>query len=149
MRRRRSHNRRVAELRRLPALAHVPARRLARLAPLFDEVEFAAGDVLVREGAPGFDTFLILRGRAELSVAGAPVAVLEPGDLAGELALVDAHPRAATVTALTPVSALVAGAAAFPTLVADPAFARAVLASYARRLHHAGHHLAGTHAEPA
>ncbi len=134
---------RIDRLRTVPALSHAPGRRLARLAPMFDEIDFGPGDVLVAEDQPGFETFVILAGTATLSVRGTAVGTLGPGDLAGELALVDAHPRAATVTARTPLRALVTGPAAFPTLVADPVFARAVLASYARRMHLAGHSVSG------
>ena len=55
--------------------------------------------------------FIIATGRAEVQIAKEPgqfipVAKLGPGELIGELALIDAQPRSAQVTALSKLDAL-------------------------------------------
>jgi SAM-dependent methyltransferase len=65
-----------------------------------------AGSVLVAEGDPGTDAFVILSGKAAVSRHGDEVAVLGPGEIFGEMAAVSAGVRTATVTAATPVELL-------------------------------------------
>lgn len=73
---------------------------------------------LFREGEPGDHVVAIVAGRVKVSVqtrSGREIllAVKEPGDLVGELSVIDGRPRSATATALEPVDALVVTAPAF------------------------------------
>ena len=77
---------------------------------------------LFREGEPGNHVVAILSGRVKVSVltrSGREIllAVKEPGDLVGELSVIDGRPRSATATALDPVEALVVPAPAFTDFV--------------------------------
>jgi CRP/FNR family transcriptional regulator, cyclic AMP receptor protein len=77
---------------------------------------------LFREGEPGNHVLAILRGRVKVSVqtrSGREIllAVKEPGDLVGELSVIDGRPRSATATALDAVEALVVPAPAFTEFV--------------------------------
>jgi len=49
------------------------------------------------------------------------LAILEAGDIVGEMSLMDGEPRSATVTALTDVRALVASRLDFHEFVEEPA----------------------------
>ncbi len=96
--------REIAEqLARVPMFSACSARERALIARAAKEVTHPAGAVIAREGEPGVGMFLILEGRAEVSIGGRRRRTLSPGDSFGEIALLDGGPRTATVTALTPV----------------------------------------------
>lgn len=95
-------------LRTIPALAGCPTRRLRKMASLMDVVTLPAGAVLTTEGAFESQVFLLVEGAVAVTVGGDPVAELGPGEVVGELAVLDRHRRrTATTTARTPVTALV------------------------------------------
>lgn len=76
------------------------------------------GAVIVAEGDLGDRLFIIEDGEAEVSTPGAreavSLAVLEPGDMFGEIALLSPNRRReATVTAVTPVMTLSVPGAVF------------------------------------
>lgn len=65
--------------------------------------ELQSGDVLIHEGAPCDQLFLILDGGLEVSVAALSsqaIALLATGEVVGEMAFIDGQPPSATVTAL-------------------------------------------------
>ena len=82
-------------------------KELAQVAALATEVEIPEGKVLAREGSPGREFYVILEGKAQVSIDGSEVATLGPGDFCGEMALLDLGPRVATVTASTPMEVAV------------------------------------------
>jgi CRP-like cAMP-binding protein len=74
---------------------------------------FEEGARLMTEGEPG-DTYVILdRGRVAISVANVALGEEGPGAGLGEIALLRAGPRTATVTALEPVEAWVIDCSTF------------------------------------
>jgi CRP/FNR family transcriptional regulator, cyclic AMP receptor protein len=83
---------------------------------------FRARQRLFREDEPGDHVLAIRSGRVKVSVqtrSGREIllAVKEPGDLVGELSVIDGRPRSATATALEPVDALVVPASAFAEFI--------------------------------
>jgi len=60
---------------------------------------FQAGDVILREGEPGVDAFVLLSGRGEVLVHDERLGSVGPGELFGELACLGTGIRAATVRA--------------------------------------------------
>jgi CRP/FNR family cyclic AMP-dependent transcriptional regulator len=83
---------------------------------------FRARQRIFREGEPGDHVIAVLSGRVKVSVqtqSGREIllAVKEPGDLVGELSVIDGRPRSATAIALEPVDALVVNAPAFAEFV--------------------------------
>lgn len=83
---------------------------------------FRARQRLFREGEPGDHVLAIRSGRVKVSVqtrSGREIllAVKEPGDLVGELSVIDGRPRSATAVALEPVDALLVPAPAFAEFV--------------------------------
>ncbi|MEQ8234581.1 MAG: cyclic nucleotide-binding domain-containing protein [Gammaproteobacteria bacterium] len=64
-----------------------------------DITEVADGEVIFREGERGDAMYVVVAGSVTLSVRGIEIGHLEPGELFGEMALIDAEPRSATATA--------------------------------------------------
>jgi CRP-like cAMP-binding protein len=66
---------------------------------------FAAGDAIFQEGAPAREAFLLQEGRVRLlkrvAMSDRSLAVVKPGDLFGEGALLDNTPYGSTAVALT------------------------------------------------
>jgi flavin-dependent dehydrogenase/CRP-like cAMP-binding protein len=89
-----------------PHLATLPQLGRAALGHAFEEVDFADGDVFMRQGELGDSVLLVLDGTVAVSTdAAGQVNTLGPGALVGLVALVDFEPRSATVTASGPVRA--------------------------------------------
>ena len=89
---------------RLARLAEPGLGRLA--ARLAQEVRFAPGDVLYREGDPPRDFYSFLRGDIEVASHAAPPWILHNQTGVGLLDVLADHPRYATVTAVTHVRAM-------------------------------------------
>jgi cAMP-dependent protein kinase regulator len=105
-------------------------RELAEFRPL------DPGSVILSQGGPGDEFFVLGSGEAAVERDGVAVARLEPGDFFGELALFDDAPRNATVTADSGVTVLALSRDSFRTLLSDlPGFRDAVLVGMAGRVH--------------
>ncbi len=91
--------------------------------PLFSRFgrEFAAGDVLFREGDPGEQMYVIQSGTVRITknVAGADrvIAILGPGEFLGELAILNDKPRVATATVVADMRCLVIEAKTLESMV--------------------------------
>jgi CRP/FNR family cyclic AMP-dependent transcriptional regulator len=73
--------------------------------------------VLCREGHIGRQAFVILDGEAAVDISGTRVGTLGPGNVVGEMALIDHGPRSATVTALSPMTVLTLSVHEFRSLI--------------------------------
>jgi CRP/FNR family cyclic AMP-dependent transcriptional regulator len=95
---------------RVPLFTDLGRRELHRLAATCVERDYPAGSVLVRQGQPGAGLFIIVSGQARVGREEEggirELAVLGPGDVFGEMALLDDLPRSASVMAAEPVRAL-------------------------------------------
>lgn len=91
----------VGDLGAIPLLADLDERELEVLAAGADRVDVDAGEELTREGEFGHAVFAIVAGTAEVTVDGAIVRRLGPGDVFGEIAVMASGRRTATVTATT------------------------------------------------
>ena len=110
-------------------------RELARIASLVDEVDAPKGKVIVREGEPGRECFVIADGRARATIRGKGSVGLGQGSFFGEMSLLDQGPRSATVTAETDMHLLVLGSREFSSLVNEvPTVAVRMLRGLAERL---------------
>src|SRR6266542_464242 len=110
-------------------------KEIDQIASLATEVDIPEGKVLAREGTPGREFYVILDGKAAVSIGGNEVAALGPGDFFGEMALLDQGPRVATVIATTPMEVAVLDPREFSTLIEEqPGVARKILKVLAQRL---------------
>jgi CRP-like cAMP-binding protein len=80
---------------------------LADLADHLDELEFNAGDTILQTGEVGHLLYLLTRGQVRVSLNNVILAELASGTIFGEMALFDAQPRSASVTAVQPSHCLV------------------------------------------
>ena len=90
-----------------PAFAGLDDRALADVVGSCDEEIFAAGSRILTEGLQGQETFLILEGVAWVVVDADAVVTLGPGELFGEMAVLDGGTRTASVIARTRLRCLV------------------------------------------
>ena len=91
----------IALLRSLPLFAELPAPAIEGLAAALRPVELAAGDTLIRQGDPGDAYFAIAAGELDARQDGQWRGRYGRGDGVGEIALLRAVPRTATVVAYT------------------------------------------------
>jgi CRP-like cAMP-binding protein len=108
---------------------------LRKIRSSLDEIEVPKGKVLVEEGRIGLEFFLIVAGKASVTRNDKKVATLGPGDHFGEMALLDRHPRSASVVSETDMDLLVLSQRQFNGLLNTvPTIARKMLAAMANRL---------------
>ena len=99
-------------LRRFELFAGARDAELERIGSLLTEVRLPAGSVVLQQDRHDLQFLVITEGTARVvreSVDGVDeLALVGPGDVVGELALLDRVPRTASVVAVTPLVAYVA-----------------------------------------
>jgi CRP/FNR family transcriptional regulator, cyclic AMP receptor protein len=98
----------VEILRRSVVLRSLPSEELAQLAAMMSRHAYRRGEAIFHQGDPGVALHLISDGHVKVVLWGETgdeviLTVLGPGELVGEMALLDGEPRSATVVALEPV----------------------------------------------
>jgi CRP-like cAMP-binding protein len=126
---------RVQQLARVSTFAACSRPQLELIARLSDEVHIPEGHTLTREGRTGRECFVLLDGEAIVTIGDQAMAVVGSGDIVGEMAVLEHEPRVATVTAWSPVRALVFTTQEFDSVLDHvPAVAMRVMQSLAQRL---------------
>jgi MFS family permease len=100
---------RLALLRALDLFAAASNNTLERLAVALDPVEFPAGATVLREGDPADALYVIVDGEVSASARGEGeteqfLRTVGAGGYVGEIGLLTAGPRTATVTAVSPLT---------------------------------------------
>jgi CRP/FNR family cyclic AMP-dependent transcriptional regulator len=107
-----------------------------------------AGDTIFREGDAGRFTYVLLDGIADVRVGDTVVEEARAGALLGEMAIVDASVRSATVVAVTDCQLVPIDARQFDLLVREtPEFARHVILVITERLRRMNERLRQTSGE--
>lgn len=131
----------VRVLERTQLFNGVDPTALEKIANALTLHEAAAGDDIVVQGEAGDSLYIILRGKAQVSVTddelgvAQPVAQLGSFESFGEMALLLDEPRSATVTAIDAVTSLVLDRGTFDKIVMRlPQVGIAIARNLARRL---------------
>ena len=128
-------NQKVELIKKVPLVAHLSKRQLEQIAQIADEIDLREGKEMTRQGSRGREFFVLLEGDADVTKDGRRINRMGAGDFFGEIALVSDTPRTATVTATSPVRALVITDRSFKRLMSDtPEIQAKVLSALADRL---------------
>tara|TARA_R110002072_G_scaffold178580_1_gene334611 strand:- start:18244 stop:20679 length:2436 start_codon:yes stop_codon:yes gene_type:complete len=104
----------------------IPMANIHQLFSLLEEVEFSAGDIVIKQGDPGDHYYIVSEGRCAVSRKPSPksndvkLAELKTGDSFGEEALISESTRNATVTMITDGTLMKLGKDTFVELVKKP-----------------------------
>lgn len=128
----------IEHLSHVPLLEGSTRRQLRAVARIAEVREVPPGTVLTRVGEPGDEFFLLLDGRVVVDVTARKRVKLGPGEVFGEMSLLDGGPRSATITADTGVRLLVIRRRDFALLLTKvPDLTRHLLVVLSRRLRQA------------
>jgi CRP/FNR family transcriptional regulator, cyclic AMP receptor protein len=120
---------------KVPMFAHIPEKERKQLAGSFKERTFPAGKVISEAGREGVGFFIIESGTASVIVGGKLRRTLGSGDFFGEMALIEAWIRTATVTADSDLHCYGLTAWDFrPMVQSHPDVAWSLLVTMARRV---------------
>ena|SRR5919197_3489952 len=129
------HDAKIDLLKTVPLFAGCSKQELRRIASIADEVDLKEGTKLTRQGERGREFFVLLDGTVAVERSGRSRGTRKAGDFIGEIALLTQSPRTATVTAKTPVRALVVTGRDFRGLLREaPEIQTKVLQALAERL---------------
>jgi CRP/FNR family cyclic AMP-dependent transcriptional regulator len=124
----------------MPMFEDVEPEHLAAVAAVASAKTCQRGETVVREGDAGDSVFAIRQGTLKVSIAEGggrvtALGIMGPGEIFGELSLLDGCPRSATVIALTRAKLVVIERQSFWKLLeSSPRAGISVLAVLARRL---------------
>jgi CRP/FNR family cyclic AMP-dependent transcriptional regulator len=141
----------LTSLAAIPFFGGLEPEALERLAASMRTRRFRRGEVIFHIGDPGDALFVIVSGEVKISLPSetgdeAILATLRPGDVFGELALLDGAPRSASASALTPTETVVLPRDRFRELIATETGVRdALLASIAGELRRLTTHVEELH----
>lgn len=112
---------------------------LLRLDKLFSQAKvidhFEAGDVVFAERSPGSFMYVVLEGTIDIFVGEKLIDISGPGDLVGEMALIDANERSASAVARTEARLARVDETEFLSMVSDtPFFALHVMRVLVQRM---------------
>ena len=124
---------------------------LATIVPMLRQRRYRAGETIFHEGDPGDAMHVIASGRAKISIESlegdeAILVTLGPGEVFGELVLLDGAPRSAAAIAVEPTVTYILGSPDFGPLIAgNDAFRSAVLRNLAQELRRLTVHVSELH----
>jgi flavin reductase (DIM6/NTAB) family NADH-FMN oxidoreductase RutF len=118
-----------------PVFGALPPDQLERLLAAGKERAYEAGETIVRTAEPGSELYVVLEGRVRIDRGGRTLATFGPGDIVGEVAVLDGRPRSADIVAEDRVRCLTVSRGALRAAVeAEPQVAWELLGVMASRL---------------
>jgi CRP-like cAMP-binding protein/ATP/ADP translocase len=91
---------RVILLKALSIFSETPERVLVEVASILEEIEVKAGQSIFKKGDMGDCMYILISGQVRVHDGDQALRDLGPGDIFGELSVLDPEPRSASVTAL-------------------------------------------------
>lgn len=132
----------IDALRQVPGFAALPTKDLETLARYTMEAGRPAGTVLVEQGHIGLQMMYLRSGRAVAQRDGREIAELGPGDVVGEMAMIDGKPSSATVTLTEDAVLLVMSVDEFNHAMSEvPGLPSSLLRTLTARLRSADHRI--------
>lgn len=131
----------------IPLFAGLAPAELARLTCLLQARQLPAGAHLILEDTQGETTFIIVRGAVKIEVVSMDgteviLAILGPGEIVGEMSVVDSLERSASVVTIEPTTLYTIDRKAFwCCLQSMPALTYNVARTLSRRLRDANAHI--------
>ncbi|TVQ26238.1 MAG: hypothetical protein EA383_05945 [Spirochaetaceae bacterium] len=126
---------RVLALKTADMFAGIPDAVLAHIASIMEEIDVPAQDEFIHKGEIGRCMYIIREGLVAVHDADRTFAKLGPGEVVGEMAVLDPQPRSASATAVEDTVLLRLDKDPFDSVMADhPALAQGVIAVLCRRL---------------
>ena len=127
------------ELRQIPLFADLSEEDLERLYRMAETVSIPTGQLVLREGDPGDSLYVVLEGELEVTKCQGSqdvlLALYDPGQFFGEMALLEQAPRSASVRTVQESRLLVISQAAFQSLLScSPAAPLRILHTVTSRL---------------
>lgn len=125
----------VGDLGRLALFVDLPKEELEAIARSSDEVSFAEGEWIIRQGDPHSAVYVMVEGEVAVVIDDEDRRVLSKGSFFGEVSVLLEEPASASIVTRTPVSCLVVpGAEVKAFLLAHPLVTYRILKAEARRL---------------
>jgi serine/threonine protein phosphatase PrpC len=91
--------RKIEVLKQMPLFRHLTYKEIIRVLNVTEVREYTPNQEIIKEGTPGEEMFILLRGKIRLHKNGAFITHLLAGSHMGEMALVDRGPRSVSATA--------------------------------------------------
>jgi CRP/FNR family transcriptional regulator, cyclic AMP receptor protein len=125
----------VLFLKSIDLFSQIPGEDLAAVAQIASEDTRDPGDEIFSEGESGDALYLVIDGRVRVHKVDRVIAELGERECFGEMALLDAAPRSASVTSITPTTLLKIAREDFQEIMAEkPEIAQGVIKVLTRRL---------------
>jgi CRP/FNR family cyclic AMP-dependent transcriptional regulator len=125
----------------IPLLAGLDGRVRKRLVAVGKQRKYDADEAIIEEDQVGTALYIILSGSVRVERGGTEIARLGSGDFFGELALIEQHPRSATVIANEVTECLLFPAWEFTALLSEhPEIAVPIMRALIDRIHRREHH---------
>jgi len=93
---------RMEVLKKIPLFRHLTYKEQTAVLSIATTRSYAEGEEIIREGQPGHDLYVVVKGRVVVEKGGMEIAELFSGGHFGEMGLVDNAPRSATIRAAEP-----------------------------------------------
>jgi CRP-like cAMP-binding protein len=128
----------VLFLKSIELFSQIPGEDLAQVALISAEETREPEEEIFREGDAGDALYLILEGKVRVHRGEREIAQLGERECFGEMAILDAAPRSASVTAVGDLALLKIGREEFQEIMADkPEIALGIIKVLSRRLRNA------------
>lgn len=116
----------------------IAGEELSSIARITDQIDIAAHDLVFKEGDEGDAMYLIVGGKVKVHSGEQIFAELGERQVFGEMSILDAEPRSASITALTELTLLKIARDDFTEILAEkPEIAQGILKVLTRRLREA------------
>jgi CRP/FNR family transcriptional regulator len=123
------------QLRNVWIFSQLEPSDIARIAKVVVPRTYSQGETIVEEGGQAVAFYVILSGKAEIRKGGTTLNTLGAGEPFGEMALLDGHPRAASVVAVEDTECLAMTRWDFNAeLQTNPSIALAMLPILSKRI---------------